>query len=140
VSDADPLIAPDAAVIVALPSPTLVARPELLTLATVAADEIQLAEFVKVCVLPSLKVPVAVNCCVVSSGMLAVGGPTAMETRTGAVTVKLDDPEIAPDVAVIVVPPCATDEANPALLMLATLAADELQVTDDVRFCVLPLL
>jgi hypothetical protein len=139
VRDADPLIVPDAAVIVARPSPTLEARPELLTLATVAADEIQLAEFVKVCVLPSLKVPVAENCCVVSCGMLALGGATARETRTGGVTVKLDDPEILPDIAVIVVPPCATDEANPALLMLATLAADEFHVTEDVRFCVLPL-
>lgn len=54
VRDADPLIAPDAAVIVALPSPTPVARPELLTVATVATDELQLAEFVKICVLPSL--------------------------------------------------------------------------------------
>jgi hypothetical protein len=139
VRDADPLIAPDEAVIVALPSPAPVAKPEPLTLATVAADELQLAEGVRFCVLPSLKVPVAINCCVVSSGMLALGGPTAMETSTGRVTVKLAVPEIEPDTAVIVVPPCPTDEASPALLTVATPVEDELQVTDDVRFCVLPL-
>jgi hypothetical protein len=139
VRDAEPLIAPDAAVIVALPSPTPLARPEPFMLATVATEELQLTEPVRFCVLPSVKVPVAVNCCVVSSAMVALGGPTAMETKTGGVTVKLDDPEIVPNIAVIVVPPCATDEASPALLMLATPAADELHVTDEVRFWELPL-
>jgi hypothetical protein len=47
-------------------------------------------------------------------------------------------PETLPDVAVIVVDPLATDVANPmepaALLMAATAAVDEFQVTAVVRF------
>ena len=39
--------------IVVLPCATLVARPELLTVATPVFDEVQVAVFVKFCVLPS---------------------------------------------------------------------------------------
>ena len=53
---------PEAAVIWTLPIVTLVARPELLIVATAGLDELQAAEAVKSCVLPSVKVPVAVNC------------------------------------------------------------------------------
>jgi hypothetical protein len=44
-----------------------------------------------------------------------------------------------PDVAIIVVEPAATDVAiplEPALLMVATPAVNEFQVTDVVRSCV----
>jgi len=54
------------------------------------------------------------------------------------VTVSMAVPETLPDVAVIVVDPLATDVANPmepaALLMAATAAVDEFQVTAVVRF------
>jgi hypothetical protein len=46
-----------------------------------------------------------VNCCDVPSGIVAVAGLIAMDIRTGAVTVKVEDPAIVPDVAVIVVAP-----------------------------------
>jgi hypothetical protein len=59
---------------------------------------------------------------------------------TGAVTVREVVPETLPDVAVIVVVPEATPVASPlepvALLTVATLVLDELQVTVVVRFCV----
>jgi hypothetical protein len=71
--------------------------------------------------------------------MLAVAGVTAIETNAGGPTVSAAEPLMVPEVAVIVVLPCARDKANPALPMLATVAEDEVQVTDDVRFCVLPL-
>ncbi len=49
-------------------------------------------------------------------------------------------PETLPDIAVIVVEPAATDVARPfepaALLIVAALIFDELQVTEAVRFCV----
>jgi hypothetical protein len=63
-----------------------------------------------------------------------------MDTSVAGVTVRVVEPDILPDVAVIVVEPVATGVANPlkpaALLMVATAAADELQVTAVVRFCV----
>ena len=41
-----------------------VARPELLMVAILVADEVHDTDEVMLCVLPSPKVPVAVNCCV----------------------------------------------------------------------------
>jgi len=82
----------------------------------------------------------AVNCCVVPLTMLGLVGETAIDTSVAEVTAKVDDPEILPDAAVIVVDPAATDVASPldppALLMAATAAADEPQVTVVVRSCV----
>jgi hypothetical protein len=47
----------------------------------------------------SLYVPVAANCCVVPFVMEELAGVTATETRVGAVTVKVVEPVIDPDVA-----------------------------------------
>lgn len=52
---------------------------------------------------------------------------------TGA-TVKLVEPPIKPDVAVIAVCPRATLEAKPTALMVATPTADELHVAEVVKF------
>jgi hypothetical protein len=72
--------------------------------------------------------------------MLGLVGVTAMDTSVVEVTVRVVDPDILPDVAVIVVEPTAAEAASPsvpaALLMAATAAADEFQVTDVVRSCV----
>ena len=53
-------------------------------------------------------------------------------------TVRVVDPEIEPDVAVMDVVPAAIPFANPALLIVAIPTEEELQVTLLVRFCVLP--
>jgi hypothetical protein len=58
---ADPLIVPDVAVIVAVPTPCPPAKPPLPILAAVD-DELQVTAPVRFCVLPSLYVPTAVNC------------------------------------------------------------------------------
>jgi hypothetical protein len=54
----EPLIVPEAAVIVVVPAPVAVAKPwepeVLLIVATAVADELQVAVLVKFCVLPSL--------------------------------------------------------------------------------------
>ena len=49
------------AVILLEPVPAPVARPVALTLTEAGVDEAQVAVFVRFCVLPSLKVPVAVS-------------------------------------------------------------------------------
>ena len=82
----------------------------------------------------SLYVPVAVNCCASPAPIDWLAGVTAIEVRVAAVTVRDVEPLIDPDVAVMVVVPAATLEARPELLMLATLVAEEFQVTELVMF------
>jgi len=83
---------------------------------------------------------VAVNCWVAPLAMLGLAGETSMETSVAEVIVSVVEPDMLPDVAVIVVVPAAAETANPlepaALLMAATPPADELQVTVLVSFCV----
>ena len=57
-----PLIPPELAWIVVEPVPAAVARPAALIVATVTAVELHVAVLVRSCVVPSLNVPVAVNC------------------------------------------------------------------------------
>ena len=57
-----PLMLPELAWMVVEPVPTEVANPAVLMVATVRVDELHAAVLVKFCVLPSLNVPVAVNC------------------------------------------------------------------------------
>ena len=63
-------------------------------------------------------------------------GDTEIETSVAAATVRVADPLIEPEAAVIVVVPALTPEANPwvpaVLLIVATLVFDELQVTEVV--------
>ena len=72
--------------------------------------------------------------------VLGLVGVIAMDTSNAGVTVRAVDPDMLPDVAVIVVEPVATEEADPlepaALLIVAATRADELQVTAVVRSCV----
>jgi len=79
-----------------------------------------------------------VNCCVRPSMIEGLAGVTAIDTRVGGFTVSTVEPVMEPDVAVIVVLPCATDVANPELLIVDTPDPDEVHVTVLVRFCVLP--
>ena len=54
VSALEPLMEPDRAVIVDVPAVNVVAKPELLTVATVVEEELQVAELVRFCVLASV--------------------------------------------------------------------------------------
>ena len=89
--------------------------------------------------LPSLYVPVAVNCCVVVPFTIeAVGGVMVIETSTGAVTDRLAEPVTVPEVAVMFVLPITNAVESPAALMVATAGEDEAHVAVEVRSCVLP--
>ena len=70
----------------------------------------------------------------------AVAGVTEIEINAAAVTVKVAEPVIAPEVAVIVAVPCATLVANPLLLTVATEVAEDVHAAVLVRVCVVPLL
>ena len=76
----------------------------------------------------------AVNCCVVPSAMLGVGGVTAIETNVADDTVKVSGAEVMPPMAAVMrLVPAATEVARPlepaALLIVATDAVAEAQVT-----------
>ena len=102
VSAAVPLTDPDVAVIVAVPVPTPDTSPVEFTVATDAGAELQLSDCSS-CVLPSSKLPTAVNGNVVPAAMVCTDGFTAMETRCAATTVKVVLSVKPPVLAVIVV-------------------------------------
>ena len=96
-------------VIVAVPTPVLVASPLPFTTATAGLEEFHIAPN-KLCVLLSLNVPVAISCCVVPRAMLWFAGETAIELRVAPVTVicavlvtdpsvavSVEDPALRPD-------------------------------------------
>lgn len=74
------------AVMLLLPVATPVARPAAVIFATFGAELAQVAEFVRFCVLPSLKVPVAVNCTLVPLAIEEVVALTAIDCSVAAVT------------------------------------------------------
>ncbi len=118
----------------------------LLMVATDVFDETHVTDAVKSCRLPLVKVPVAVNCCVVlpaASEIAAEAGDTVIDTSAAGVIVSVALLEVIPDkLAVMAVVPCPTDMASPfeleILLMVATLGCDAFQVTKDVMSGMLP--
>lgn len=83
--------------------------------------------------LPSSKLPTAVNCCCVPAAIVTVAGLTEIEVKCAATTVSVDVSDKAPNVAVIVVCPAPTVATSPAVLTVATEVEDELQVTPLLR-------
>ena len=108
------------------------------SVATAVFDDVQAAELVRFCVVPSVNVPVAVNCCVSPLATRRVAGVTAIDASTAAVTVSVVVPLTLPEVAVIVVEPVASAEARPVMQIVATATFDEVQATVPVRFWVVP--
>ena len=96
---AEPETVPLVAVMVVLPAAKAVARPELLTVATDVFDELHVTVVVRFCVLPSLYVPVAVNCANLPCGTVALLGVTAIETNEAGLTVSMVLALMAPDEA-----------------------------------------
>jgi hypothetical protein len=89
VSPVLPLTDPSVAEIVVVPVATAVARPPAATVATAVFDDAKVTWFVRLCVLPSEYVPVAVNCCVPPTVTVEFAGVTAIEVSiaTGDVVV-----------------------------------------------------
>ena len=117
------------------------ARPDAEMLATVVLEEVQVTPPVMFTTLPSVNVPVAVNCCVLPPGTDGFVGVTAIDTSVGAVTVNDAVPLMAPCIAVMFTgPPAANPFATPwfpaALLIVAIAVFEEDHVTDVVNACV----
>lgn len=130
------------AVIVALPAATPVASPLLptmsLTVAIDAGDDVHEADCVRSCVLPSANVPMALNCASVCCATLALAGVICSDTSAADSTTTAIVPLIEPSCALMVALPADCPVSWPALLTLATLPADELQLTELVIVWVLP--
>ena len=120
---------PEVAVMVAVPGAATVARALPLTVATDVLDDVQITCVVISWIVPSEYVPEAVNCWMTPTGMLGSAGVTDMEDRVAVVTVRLELPEAAPEVAVMVAMPGAMAVAKPLLSTAATDGLDELQMT-----------
>ena len=124
VSEAVPLTDPEDAVMVTAPEPVLVARPAALMEATFRFDEDHVTE-VSCCVLPSSKLPVAINCWSVPRAIEGVAGVTEIETRlagtTVSVAVSLKDPAVA---VMVTVPSAARSERRSSDSAMAGSASD----------------
>ena len=92
--------------------------------------------------LPSLNVPVAVNCLAVPRGIDTVAGVTTMDTSAGGVTVSVAEPVRPLNVALMVAVPVEMAAARPrdprVLLTVATLPSEDAQTEDPVRNRSLP--
>ena len=76
--------------------------------------------------------------CVVPSANDGFAGVIASDTSVGCTTLRVADPLIVPEAAVMVALPCPVPVARPELVTLAMVREDEVQVTELARFCVLP--
>ena len=94
-----PLIPSQAAIMVVLPRFSPVASPLAVIDATPLFDELHATVPVMSCVLPSEKVPVAVNCCNVPSGIDGFAGVTVIEVNVAFVTVSIALAEMDPELA-----------------------------------------
>lgn len=139
---ATPETLPDVAVIVELPGVNPFAVPsvgkELLTVATLEAEELHVAVLVTSCVLPSVNVPVALKLVVVSAAIDAAGGTTAIVTTFGGATVSVVAPLTPSKLAETVDVPCPTVVASPDGVTVAAAAFELFHATDAVRSLALP--
>ena len=106
--------------------------------ATVAADELQWLFSVMSCVLPSLKVPVATNCCVLPAAAVGATGVTAREARVPVPTVRVVLPVTPEAVAEIVAVPPFLPCASPEPRSDAILGLDDFHETPLRLLAVLP--
>ena len=137
VRDAVPVTEPDAAVIVVVPVPKLLANPLASTEATAPDEDDQLTDDNN-CVLPSSKFPTALNCSVVPNAIEELAELTEIEIRCAGTTVRTLLSLKDPTVALIVVEPTATVVASPFPSTVTTDGEDELQATPLFRSELVP--
>ena len=116
-----------------------VAQPVGVIVATAVLEELHVAELVRFCVLPSLNVPVAVNCSVVPLAIEALAALMLIDCSVAAVTVKAMLFDVMPVwVALMFADLVLFAVARPLALTVATELLEEFHVAELVRFCVLP--
>ena len=123
---AEALTEPDVAVTVAVPFVIAFTTPVLLN-PTVADEADHETLLVKFCVVPSLKVPVAINCLVLPMVKDGLDGVIDNEAKVAGSTVRFVDALRDPEVAVIIADPADKVEIRPVLLIVAMAAGDTVQ-------------
>ena len=104
-----------------VPAASSVARPAAVIVATVVVAEVHVTWLVRFCVVPSVNVPVAVNCCVSALGDRSDSPASPRSTPASRPSPSASSSRvIAADVAVIVDVPAATSVARPACVIVAT--------------------
>jgi hypothetical protein len=104
----------------------------VLTVATLPTEDVHIALLVMSSTVPSLKVPVAVNCCTEPTGTEGLAGVTLIEAITAEVTVNTVVPVIEPEAADMVALPVAIALANPVLSTVAISISDEFHVAPEM--------
>src|SRR5580658_3541776 len=118
VNTVEPEIDPEVALIELVPTPAPVARPPAAIVAVEVVAEAHVTEAVRFCVLLSLNVPVAVNCCLFPRVIEGFAGVTEMEVRdgtTGSPTARFTEPVTGPAPAVMVAVPLVEPKTVPPL-------------------------
>lgn len=138
----EPAIVPEVAVIVVVPfCVVLLANPLDAIVAILVLEELQLTEVVIFAVLPSVYVPVAVNCSVAPARIDGFAGVTAIDTSAGGTTVTNESPRISPRIALTVTGPGARPVARPVLVKFITwMFSIAFHATCELMSCVVPLL
>lgn len=131
-----PVMPPLVAVMVVVPAIRPVATPELLMEATVGVEEDQVTATEPV--LPSEKVPVAVNDLVPPTAREALAGVMANESRVAGVTVAVVWADIPPEAAVMKALPTPKPVTRPIPLTVAMAGVLLVQVTLAVRSRLVP--
>lgn len=126
---------PCAAVILLEPTPVPFARPLVLIVAAAVFEEVQFAELVRFCVVPSVNVPVAVNWSVVPLAIEVLPAVIVIDCSVAAVTVSAIVLDVIPFwVAVMLLEPVPTAVASPLVLIVAATVLDDAQVAELVKF------
>src|SRR3990170_832664 len=118
---------PDWARTVAVPGARAVATPAEETLAMAGSRLVQVALAVRSWVVPSVLVPVAVNCWASPAGSVTAAGVMARLGRGAGVTDKNVEAVSEPTAARMVEPPKATAVARPVVEMLTMVVASLVQ-------------
>ena len=137
VNTVEPTTGPCVALMLLVPTPTPVARPPAVIVATVVVPDNHVTVPVTFAVLLSLYVPVAVNCSVVPFTIDGFVGVTAIDCSVAAVTVNVVEPTTGPSVALMLLVPPPTPVARPPAVIVATVVVPDNHVTVPVTFAVL---
>jgi hypothetical protein len=114
-----------------------VASPELSIVAAAVFDDDQVTELVKFTVVPSWRVPIAVNCCVAPEEIDSLEGVMEMDVRFAVTTFTVVVPLIPSRVALIVADPDATPVTSPVALTVAIVMSEVDQLAELVIVSVL---
>ena len=123
------VLVPLVAVMTEEPTATPVETPVGKTATTELVPELQITVSLISAVVPSEKVPVAINACKLPIGTVAVKGASAIETNVALVTVSVAEPVFPLRVAVIEAEPAEIPVARPEDTTVASNVLLEDQVT-----------